>query len=80
MQRPDYFHNKPEVNINLLFNMIQACRVELSIMRYNPQYQNTKDTELVNSAIALAKEAKEVFDYIGKGGGSKYEYEKEKTK
>ena len=72
MQRPDYFHNTPEVNINLLFNMIQACRVELSIMQYDSKYKDMKDTELVNSAIALANEAKTVFDYIGKGGGNKY--------
>ena len=77
MERPNYYHNKPEVNINLLFNMIQACRTELSIMRHNPLYQDTKDTDLVNCAIALASEAKKVFDYIGKGGPSKYECEKE---
>ena len=73
MDRPDYFHNKPEVNINLLFNMIQACRVELSIMKYKSEYKDTKDTELVSSAVALANEAKEVFDYMGKGGGYRYE-------
>lgn len=78
MDRPDYFHNKPEVNINLLFNMIQSCRTELSIMKYKPEYKDHKDTELVNSAIALAQEAKEVFDYIGKGGGLKYEKESSK--
>ena len=80
MQRPDYFHNEPEVNINLLFNMIQACRTELDIMYCRSGYQNVKDTELVNAAIALANKAKQVFDYTGKGGGSKYEYEKEKAK
>lgn len=73
MNRPDYHHNTPEVNINILFNMIQACRTELSIMYCRSGYQDVKDTELVDSAIALANEAKRVFDYVGKGGGSKYE-------
>jgi hypothetical protein len=44
-------------------------------MMFKPGYKDVRDTELVNAATALANEAKKVFDYVGKGGGSKYEKE-----
>ena len=39
--------------------MIQACRTDLSIMRFNPKYGCKPDKELIKCAEALAREAKE---------------------
>ena len=61
MKRPDYNFNTPQTNINILFNMIQACRVELAIMKYKPEYQHTLDSEIIQSAEALSKEIYDVF-------------------
>ena len=61
LKRPDYNHNLPQTNINILFNMIQACRTEVTIMRGRKEYQNTIDTEIIQSADALAKEIRTVF-------------------
>ena len=58
MQRVDIFHRTPEENVNILFNMIQACRTDLSIMKYNLKTKELleKDRELIKCAEALAKE------------------------
>lgn len=61
MERPDYFHKPPEVNINILFNMVQKCRTEVSVMRGRSEYKGKKDMELVKSAEALAREIKKLF-------------------
>ena len=58
MERPDFFHRTAQENVNLLFNMIQACRTDLSIMRFNPKYGCKPDEELIKCAEALAREAK----------------------
>ena len=62
MKRPDYFHNSTQTNINLLFNMIQACRTELTIMRGREEYRGTNDTEIIQVAEALSKEIYTVFN------------------
>lgn len=59
MERPDFFHRTAQENINLLFNMIQACITDLSIMRFNSCYNCKPDKELIKCAEALAREAKE---------------------
>ena len=58
MQRVDMFHKTPEENVNILFNMIQACRVDLSLLKYNLKTKPIleKDRELIKCAEALAKE------------------------
>lgn len=59
MERPDFYHRSAQENVNLLFNMIQACRTDLSIMRFNSCYNCKPDKELIKCAEALAREAKE---------------------
>ena len=59
MERPDFFHKTAQENVNLLFNMIQACRTDLLIMRFNPEYSCNPDRELIKCAEALAMEAKQ---------------------
>lgn len=59
MERPDFFHRTAQENVNLLFNMIQACITDLSIMRFNSCYNCKPDKELIKCAEALAREAKE---------------------
>ena len=39
MQRIDVFHKTPRENVNILFNMIQACRTDFTILKYNPEYK-----------------------------------------
>lgn len=58
MQRIDIFHKTPEENVNTLFNMIQACRTDLSILKYNLKTKPLleKDKELIKAAEALARE------------------------
>ena len=59
MERPNFFHRTARENVNLLFNMIQACRNDLSAMRFNPSYNCKPDEELVKCAEALAIEARQ---------------------
>lgn len=59
MERPDFYHRSAQENVNLLFNMIQACITDLSIMRFNSCYNCKPDKELIKCAEALAREAKE---------------------
>ena len=61
MERPDFNHQSPDVNINILFNMVQKCRVDVSIMRGRSEYKGKKDAELVKSAEALAREVRQLF-------------------
>ena len=58
MQRIDVFHKTPRENVNILFNMIQACRTDFTILKYNPEYKELleKDIELKKVAEALARE------------------------
>lgn len=60
MQRINTFHKSPRENINIFFNMVQACRTDLEIMRYKPEYQErlANDTELHKVVEALAREMK----------------------
>jgi hypothetical protein len=60
MQRIDIFHKTPEENVNTLFNRIQACRTDLSILKYNLKTKPLleKDTELIKCAEALVREIK----------------------
>ena len=60
IQRIDSFHKTPEENVNILFNMIQACRTDLSILKYqnNTRPLLEKDKELIKVAEALAREIK----------------------
>ena len=60
-ERPDYDHKTPQENINLLFNMVQKCRVELDIMKYRHEYQNKIDSDLVKVAESLYIQIKELF-------------------
>lgn len=62
MQRVDIFHQTPRENINILFNMIQKCRTDLSIMKYRHEYEQLlkADKELLKVAKALVKEIEEV--------------------
>lgn len=61
MERPDYSHKSPEENINILFNMVQKCRVDVTIMRGRKEYKGKKDADLVKSAEALAREVRQLF-------------------
>ena len=60
MQRINTFHKSPRENINIFFNMVQACRTDLEIMRYKSEYQEllAKDTELHKIVEGLAREMK----------------------
>lgn len=60
MERVDVFHRTPEENVNILFNMIQACRTDLTILKYNSKTKPLleKDDELIKCAEALAREIK----------------------
>ena len=60
-ERQDYDHRTPQENINLLFNMVQKCRVELDIMKYRSEYQNKVDSDLVKAAESLYIQIKELF-------------------
>ena len=61
LERPDYNHKTPQENVNILFNMIQKCRVELAIMRGRNEYEDIVDTELVKVAEAVAREAEQTL-------------------
>lgn len=60
-ERPDYFHDSPEVCVNKLFNMIQKCRTEISIMQAKPEFNSIKDSDIIKCADALAKDVRSVF-------------------
>ena len=62
MERIDAFHKTPEENIIILYNMIQSCRTDLSILKYRNDCRPLleKDTELHKIVEALAREMKEV--------------------
>ena len=55
--RPDHQHDTPNVHVNKLFNMIQACRVDAQIMR-NSKETCKADADLIKSAEALVRELK----------------------
>ena len=59
-RRIDVFHKTPEENINLLFNMIQACRTDLTILKYRDDIRPllAKDKGLIEAAEALVRELK----------------------
>lgn len=52
-ERPDYHHKTPRENINLLFNMIQDCNTEATIMRLRSEYHNKVDSDIVKAAESL---------------------------
>ena len=55
--RPNFPHDVPDVCVNKLFNMVQACRTDAAIMR--GRRENYKiDPDLVKAAEALAQELK----------------------
>ena len=60
VQRVDIFHKTPQENVNILFNMVQACRTDLTILKYNLKTKSLleKDDELIKIAEALAREIK----------------------
>lgn len=51
----------PEMNVNILFNFIQAARNDVSIMSRKPEYQNIRDADIVGAAQALAREVERLF-------------------
>ncbi len=55
--RPDFFHETPTACVTKLFNMIQACRVDASIMRGRKETYKI-DFELIKVAEALVSELK----------------------
>lgn len=55
--RPDFSHDAPGVCVNKLFNMVQACRVDSSIMRGRKEDYKI-DSDLVKAAEALVQELK----------------------
>ena len=61
LERPDYFHDSPKVCTNKLFNMIQRCRVEVSIMQSKAEFNDITDMDLVKVTNDLAKSVREVF-------------------
>lgn len=57
VDRVDPWHHSPEKNLNILFNMIQKCRTDASIIRFDiNKFCNLYDNELVKAAEALAQE------------------------
>lgn len=55
--RPDFSHDTPGVCVNKLFNMVQACRVDASIMRGRKEGYKI-DSDLIKAAEALVRELK----------------------
>lgn len=55
--RPDFSHDYPSVCVNKLFNMVQACRVDASIMRGRKEDYKI-DSDLIKIAEALVRELK----------------------
>ena len=55
--RPDFHHDTPDVCVNKLFNMVQACRTDASIMRGRSECYKI-DPDLIKAAEALAHELK----------------------
>lgn len=62
MDRPDYFHDKPYTYIAKIFNMVQACRNDLSIIETKKEYVAEIDVEFVKVVDALHREVHRVFD------------------
>lgn len=63
-ERPCFWPDTPESarkNVNILFNFIQAARVDVGIMRGKANYAGIVDRDLVSVAYALAQEVNETF-------------------
>lgn len=62
MERPEYFHDKPYTYMAKIFHMVQACRVDLSIISAQKEYTKEIDSEFIKVVDALHKEAHRLFD------------------
>jgi hypothetical protein len=55
--RPNFPHDAASICVNKLFNMIQACRTDASIMRGQKEKYKI-DSDLIKVAEALVQELK----------------------
>lgn len=62
MDRPDYFHDKPYTYIAKVFNMIQACRTDLSIIETKKEYVAEIDSDFVGIVDALHRDVHKIID------------------
>ena len=62
MDRPEYFHDKPYTYIAKLFNMVQACRTDLSIIQTKKEYVAEIDSDFVGIVDALHREVHRIVD------------------
>ena len=53
MDRVDIFHNTDKQNVDILFNNIQKCRVDLRKLLNNNVQNKIKDNDLVKIAESL---------------------------
>lgn len=54
MDRVDIFHNTDKQNVDILFNNIQKCRVDLQKLLNNNVQNKIKDNDLVKIAESLS--------------------------
>ena len=54
MDRVDIFHNTDKQNVDILFNNIQKCRVDLQKLLNNNDQNKIKDNDLVKIAESLS--------------------------
>lgn len=58
--RPNFWHDSPDVCVNKLFDMIQTCRVDASIMR--KRYEKYEiGCDLIREAETLVRELKSMI-------------------
>lgn len=58
MDRVDIFHNTDKQNVDILFNNIQKCRVDLRKLLNNNVQNKIKDNDLVKIAESLSLDIK----------------------
>lgn len=56
--RVDIFHNTDKQNVDILFNNIQKCRVDLQKLLNNNVQNKIKDNDLVKIAESLSLDIK----------------------